>query len=493
MQDVQDLKLIIQSKVPLIVIESYEELRVLDMIRRLAIKNAIPAFAWSITEGFRRVDFQHDVSQRHTSEPDAALAHIKATSSPGLYVLCDFHPYVEGNPKNVRLLKEIALHYSALQHTVVLLSHSFDVPPEIKRFTAQFELSLPNDEQIMSIVREEAEKWSKQNQGKRVKTDQSTLSQLVKNMRGLTHGDVRRLAHGVIFDDGAIRGEDIPEINKAKFALMDMEGVLSYEYDTSSFAEVGGLENLKTWLQNRKAAFFKGKDEKDAPKGIMLLGIQGSGKSLAAKAVAGTFGIPLLRLDFGALYNKYIGESEKNLREALKLADLMEPAVLWLDEIEKGITQEDSGDQGVSKRILGSLLTWMSERSSAVFIVATSNDISKLPPELVRKGRLDEIFFVDLPNEEVRMSIFKIHLEKRNVDVANLDLNSLAQLARGFSGAEIEQVVVAAIYTSAARQESLQQCHLEEEIARTSPLSVVMYEKVEGLRQWAKERTVPAN
>jgi len=246
-------------------------------------------------------------------------------------------------------------------------------------------------------------------------------------------------------------------------------------------------------LQDRQQAFIEPSEAiPDSPKGIMLLGVQGSGKSLAAKAVAGMWGIPLLRLDFGSLYNKFFGETERNLRDALKLADTMSPCVLWLDEIEKGISTADS-DKGISKRLLATLLTWMAERTSRVFMVATSNNIADLPPELGRKGRLDEIFFVDLPDAETRAQIFDIHISKRNETVPDLETSLLAHLTDGFSGAEIEQIVVGALYTSAARDEPLSMSYLIDAIQNTNPLSVVMAEKIFQLRAWAEARTISAN
>lgn len=491
--DIHDLCLVLDSGIPLVVIESYEEPRVLQLMTRLAIKRQLALFSWTVTTGVQRVGYGVDLdNDQGFEQPEAALQHIKQTPEPGLYVLCDFHPYLQDEPKNVRLLKEIALQYEKLKHTVVFLSHQLELPPELKRYGAHFELSLPSDDQLLNIVREEAASWSNKNRGRKVKTDNKTLKKLVANLRGLSSGEARQLARGVIFDDGAISVDDLPEINKAKFTLMDMEGILSFEYDTSRFSEVGGLANFKQWLKDRQSAFIEDDQPLDRPKGVMLLGIQGSGKSLAAKAVAGVWGIPLLRLDFGALYNKYFGETERNLREALKLADLMSPCVLWMDEIEKGIAT-GLNDQGTSKRVLGTMLTWMAERSSKVFIVATSNDISQLPPELVRKGRLDEIFFVDLPSIDIRHSIFEIHLAKREQDFQEFDIQRLAEITEGFSGAEIEQVVVGALYSAAAEQQQLQMHHLVGAIKGTSPLSVVMAEDIQHLREWANNRTVLAN
>jgi len=317
------------------------------------------------------------------------------------------------------------------------------------------------------------------------------LKKLVNNLQGMSADDVRRLVRSAIWNDGALTEEDLPRINKAKFALLDMEGVMSFEQQTENFSQVGGLNNLKRWLLARREAFTRDDAQKDRPKGILLLGVQGSGKSLAAKAVAGLWGLALLRLDVGALYNKYHGETERNLREALKLADAMSPCVLWLDEIEKGMSQGNS-DNGTSQRLLGTLLTWMAERKTRVFIVATSNDISQLPPELIRKGRLDEIFFVDLPDLDVRKDIFVIHLNKRNCLAQQFDVQQLAIASEGFSGSEIEQAIVAALYSAESEGKLLDTATLLQELAATSPLSKVMAEQIAQLRAWAAERTIPA-
>ncbi len=493
MPEAHDLGLIIDSHIPLIIIQSHEESRAIDTITRLALKRSLPLYSWTITDGLKRRGFGFDLEEKQRlQEPDEILEHIKRTSTAGIYVLCDFHPWLDDAPRRVRLLKDIALNYRNTGHTLILLSYRLQTPPELKHLSAQFTMHLPSNEQIMAIVREEATRWSSNNQNKRVKTDNQTLQQLVKNLQGVTYSEVRRLARGAIVDDGAITADDIPTVNKAKFDLMDMGGVLSFEYDTAKFNDVGGLDNLKKWLSDRKQAFHgEGRGALDTPKGIMLLGVQGSGKSLAAKAVSGVWGIPLLRLDFGTLYNKFFGETERNLREALKLAELMSPCVLWIDEVEKGLGQ-DSNDQGISKRILGTLLTWMAENTHPVFMVATANNMAALPPELVRKGRIDEVFFVDLPDQPTRRQIFKIHLEKRSLDISQFNTVELSKLSDGFSGAEIEQAIVSALYTAHSLESSLTDSHIIEAITSTQPLSVLMSEQLDTLRAWAHERTVKA-
>jgi SpoVK/Ycf46/Vps4 family AAA+-type ATPase len=279
---------------------------------------------------------------------------------------------------------------------------------------------------------------------------------------------------------------------QAKYRLLDQGGALSFELDTARFSDVGGLTRLKRWLNQRKDVFLNQDKTLDPPKGILLVGVQGGGKSLAAKAVAGLWQLPLLRLDFGTLYNKFFGETERNLRSSLATAAAMAPCVLWVDEIEKAIASGDY-DSGTSKRVLGTLLTWMAEREAPVFLVATANRIDQLPPELIRKGRMDEIFFVDLPDLPTRQAIFDIHLKKRGLRPEDFDPGELAHNSEGFSGAEIEQAVVSGLYLAREQGQPLATHHLLTELAATRPLSVVMAEQLGALRDWAAERTVPAN
>lgn len=487
--DIRDLQLVLDSRVRLIAIESWDELRVLETLTSVAVQRGTNLMVWSISEGLHRLDFAGPCIEE-TDSLEGALRFVKSEQQTGLYVFFDAHPFLRDDPLVVRLIKEIAIAEGVQRPTLVLVSHALKLPPEVQRYAARFNLSLPSEDELLGIVREEAARWSQMNRGIRVRTDNRTLQQVVNNLKGLSHADSRLLARSLICDDGAITQEDLPELNKAKFQLLDLEGVLGYEADTARFADVGGLVNLKRWLSERQAAFMSG-DLQDMPKGMLLLGVQGSGKSLAAKAVAGLWGLPLLRLDFAALYNKYFGETERNLREALALAERMAPCVLWMDEIEKGLATGEM-DGGVSQRILGTLLTWMAERKSPVFVVATANVIQRLPPELLRKGRFDELFFVDLPDLGVREDIFRIHLQRRELDIASFNLPELAMLTDGFSGAEIEQAVVSALYTAQARHQKANQQLLVEMLQRTVPLSVLMAEDLAALRNWAASRTVAA-
>lgn len=487
-----DLALLLKQRSPIIVLESSQERQALAALSRIARKESFTVYRWSITDGLETLGFGPRVSRTAApEEPEALLASIRERNQGGVFVLCDFHRHLDDSPKVIRLLKDIALEFDSVEKRIVLLSHSVDIPPELQVFCARARLTLPTDDEILSIIRAQAKRYSDQRGGGRIKTDAKALEELLSSLRGMTHGDVERLAYHAIADDGAITFSDVPKVAQAKFALLNQQGLLHYVYDTEDFANVGGLNNMKRWLNQRQNRFADAStDVKDRPKGMLLTGVQGAGKSLAAKAVAGMWRLPLLQLDMGSLFNKYIGETEKQLRLAIEQAELMQPCVLWMDEIEKALGQS-SNDDGLSKRLLGYLLSWMSERKSSVFLVATSNDLSALPAELVRKGRFDEIFFVDLPTTDVRAEILGIHLAKRKLSLSHQDQQRVAELTEGFSGAEIEQIVVAAGY-ELEQGEFLQTHHLVREIAKTSPLSVVMSEQIDRLRSWADGRTVDA-
>ena len=490
MDDSHDLELLLRSRVPLIVIETQDEKRVIRLFTEIAISRATPVMAWSATSGLQRIDYDA-APQRHASEPQQALGQIKATETPGIYLLMDFHPYID-DAYNVRLLKEIAMEHATLGHTLVLVSHELELPQELAAFSARFSLSLPDSQRLEAIIREEAGHWSGLHKGSKVKTSQRTLDLIISQLRGLTATDARRLIRRIIHDDGAINSEDLERVTQARYQLLEANGALSCEFDTGSFAEVGGLENLKRWIKRRRDVFLRPDSTLDTPRGILLVGVQGGGKSLAAKAVAGMWSVPLLRFDFGTLYNKFHGETERNLREALQAAETMAPCVLWIDEIEKAVASGDN-DGGTSRRLLATLLTWMAERTAAVFIVATANAIEQLPPELIRKGRMDEIFFVDLPDAATRAEIFAIHLRKREHKPLDFDLMALTGITAGFSGAEIEQSIVAATYLAREQGVALNTAHLRSEIEQTRPLSRVMAEQMTQLRNWARDRTVSAN
>ena len=492
----RDLELILRSRSPIVVIETQDEARILEMLQSISIAATsgeyLPLFRWTITDGLQRIDIALE-PQMLNSEPTDVLKHIRAVSKPGLYILLDFHPFLD-DPVHVRLLKDICIRYPKIARQIVLISHKVALPRELESYSARVDLALPNEAERRKIIERIANEWSRENQGSKVQADAKAHKLLVQNLAGLTYADTERLARNAVFHDGAISKSDLPGVMKAKYELLNRGGALQFEYETERLKDVGGMERLKTWLAQRKPAFRRDgtAPHLDPPKGILLIGVQGCGKSLAAKATAGIFGVPLVRLDFGSLYDKYHGETERKLRESLKTADVMSPCVLWIDEIEKGIAGR-GGETGTTQRVLGSFLTWLAEKKSTVFIVATANDISAMPPELVRKGRFDEIFFVDLPGKRVRASIFAIHLTSRGQALKNFDIEKLSTISKGFSGAEIEQAVVSALYAAHAKEQSLSTEHLGQEIQQTKPLSIVMSERISALRLWADGRTVPCD
>jgi ATPase family associated with various cellular activities (AAA) len=502
-----DLEVLLRSRVPLIAVESRDESEVLKALLRACArmpgKNPIaapisngspnaglPLFQWTVTDGLKRLDTDVGPPQRTLTEPIEILKHVRATALAGTYALLDFHPYLHDSTL-VRLLKDIAQEYGRCGRTIVLISYAIEIPREVEHLTARCTLALPDPNERRQLVEDVARQWMRDNPRQPIKIDKHALSLLVENMNGLTASDTQRLARNAICDDGALQVSDVPSVMRAKYDLLNHNGILRYEHDTAHFTDVGGLSNLKAWLEKRRDAFDGSAPQLDAPKGVMLLGVQGCGKSLAARASAGIFNVPLLRLDCSALFDKFVGESERNLRESLSTADLLSPCVLWIDEIEKGFAAGDT-DGGATRRVLGAFLTWLSEKTSRVFVVATANEIAALPPELIRKGRFDEIFFVDLPDLQTREEILRIHATKRGITLDGPTLTALAQACEGFAGAEIEQAVVAALYTAHAQKTVPSAQLLAAEIAATRPLEVVMAEKVAALRSWAEGRTVAA-
>jgi hypothetical protein len=488
---ISDLCAIIRSPTPLIAVETNEEPQIVALARQIAQRFQIKAYRWTVTEGLQAFDVSDQPPQSILKSLET-LSYIKTSSSHCLFVLLDFHRYLE-DEIHVRFLKDIALAYNKHYSTILLVATSLKIPEELRPFTGYFHLPLPTPEQLRQIVHDVAGEWGAEHGRCTVQTTNKAIDLLVRNLAGLTATDARRLARKAITQNGAITESNIPAVMRAKYELLGKDSPLSFEHETAQFTEIGGMQRLRRWLEVRKSFFQEDAPPTlDPPRGILLLGVQGCGKSLTAKAAAGIFGVSLLRLDFGVLYSKYYGETERNLRKAFETAEVMAPCVLWLDEIEKGLAVGDE-DDGLSRRVLGMLLTWMAERKKPVFIVATANEITRLPPEVVRKGRFDEIFFVDLPAASNRRDILTIHLRKRCLDPALFNLEQLSEATAGFSGAEIEQAIVSAMYTAHAQEHEPNESHLLAEIRQTRPLSVLMSEKVEELRDWAADRTVPCD
>ena len=498
MSELQDLAALIRAGTPLIVIETPDETRVVDLFRQSLLHVWRALYRWSITEGLRRIDLDTEDDADIAPDASTTLAAIRAATQRGIYLLLDFQPYL-GYASTQRQVRDIVQRRDCQPHCLVLVGQKIELPAELEALAVRFAPQLPDANALLKLVQEEATAYARENGGKRVESDPDAVRQIVRNLRGLSATDARRIARHLIFRDGVLNADDLPELAKLKFELLNNSGHLHYEYDTARFADVAGARRLKRWIEQRKQVFVDGDAPPglDPPKGVLLLGVQGCGKSLLAKSIAGGFGVPLVRLDFGTLYDKYHGETERNLRAALASTEQLAPCVLWIDEIEKGLAGDagggDSSDGGVSRRVLGYLLTWMAERKSRVFLVATANQVHALPAELLRKGRFDEIFFVDLPAAEARAEIFALHLRRRALDPTAFDLPALAQAADGFSGAEIEQAIVSALYAAHAAGAPLSDFQLRTELKQTRPLSVLMAEQVDALRTWARERTVSAD
>jgi hypothetical protein len=495
MSELQDLASLVRSNTPLVVIETPEERRVVDLFRHVLTSVWRALYRWSITEGLRRVDLDREDPAEVPPVMSTTLQAFMQHDQRGIYLLLDAMPYL-GYASTQRMLREILERRGCIEHTVVLVGAKVELPPELEALAVRFRLQLPDENALLKMVNDEVGMYQRENGGRRVVVDKEALGLILRNLRGLSLGDARRIARQLIYRDGALGEADLPELSKLKFELLNKAGNLHFEYDTAKFGDIAGLARLKKWIKQRRDVFLSATPPEglDPPKGVLLLGVQGCGKSLAAKAIAGGLGVPLVRLDFGALYNKFHGETEKNLRDALDSAEQLAPCVLWMDEIEKGLASSGGEeDGGVSRRILGYFLTWMAERQSRVFMVATANAVQQLPPELLRKGRFDEIFFVDLPDAPTRGEIFQLHLDKRKIDWSAFSLAHLSDASAGFSGAEIEQAIVSAMYSAHADLGVVDEARLLEEIRNTRPLSVLMAEQVQALRHWASTRTVPAD
>jgi AAA+ superfamily predicted ATPase len=471
-----------------------DEDEALQLVRDAAMGLKADLLVWSITHGLREGLVSGAAALPETENPAAAMFKASQLGGPAIIATLDLACHLE-DPRTLRAWREAIGQMERVGGKLVMIDHAPSLPSVVRAHCQPMELTLPTEAELEQIVRSTLRSHHVQAPIE-IDLKRSELGAILRNLRGLSRRQAQRIITEAIEDDRRFDISDLDHVVARKRDLIGADGLLEFVDAPADMSEIGGLGRLKSWLKARTLDLSDEALEQGLrpPRGVMMLGVQGAGKSLCAKAIAAAWRRPLLRLDPGALYDKYIGESERRLRDALGQAELMAPIILWIDEIEKGFASASgtSNDGGLSRRMFGSLLTWMQEHKEPVFLVATANDIESLPPELMRKGRFDEIFFVDLPGEEAREAILKIHLKKRKRDSAAFDLPGLIAVTDGYSGAEIEQGILAALHDCLSQQRSLTTDDLLASYRESPPLSVTMREKVDALRQWAKGRCVPA-
>jgi len=494
---IRELDTLVRARYPLVYLVSWEESRVDTLVEELAKTHGKALLHWSITRGLRRVaGGRAPVPIESTRDPVDALQAIGKLTEPAFVVLKDFHPFLS-DPTVVRAVRDLGQQLKSAYTTAILLSPTLNIPVELEKDVTVLDVPLPSFADLWQLL---SEIVGVLRQGKRatVELSRSSAEQLVKAALGLTLSEAENAFAKAVALDDRLDASDVQLILEEKRQVIRKSGLLEYHPPDRALGDVGGLGLLKQWLATRSAAFGEAARRfgLPEPRGLLLLGVQGCGKSLCAKAVAAQWSLPLLRLDMGRIFSGLVGSSEENLRRAIRVAESVAPAVLWVDEIEKGLSGSASSgatDSGVTARVFGAFLTWLQEKSAPVFVVATANRIDTLPPELLRKGRFDDIFFVDLPDAAERAEIFGIHLARRGRAAEGFDPLALARLAEGFSGAEIEQVIIAGLYLAFGEGRELEGRDLERAIGETMPLSTTMREEIQGLREWARRRTRPAS
>ena len=478
-----ELKTLVRSMHPVVLVESAEEERIDDLLRALAAELRLPLFTWTVTRGLQRIDGTGAI--HGTADPRILLRHLATLTVEAIFHLKDLAAHL-GTPEAARAFREAAHAFAKTRSTIILSGPSVVLPEDLSREAVRLRLQLPERSELRQLVSRVVQSLRSQHRIE-VSLGPEGMAALLHALSGLTLNQARQAIARAILDDNRLAADDIPALVRQKGERIRDSGLLEFYPAEENAFELGGFARLKEWLTRAQAGFS---DEAralglPAPRGVLFVGVQGCGKSLAAKVIARTWRQPLLKLDAGRLYDKFVGESERNLRKALDVAEAMAPCVLWIDELEKAFATGGDGDAGLSRRMLGSLLTWLQERKAAVFVAATANDLARVPPELLRKGRFDEIFFVDLPASPEREAILRIHLALRKQDPVAFDIPALADATEGFSGAEIEQAVVTSLYRALHEKQPLTNALLLEEIGRTSPLSISRREDIARIRESA--------
>jgi len=499
----QELDVLIRARYPIVYVESWEEERVEACLHRIAVARNKNLFVWTVTEGIVKSGAEPQRSRMRTgstADPLAALDAVIDQVDPSIYLFKDFHRFTEDERCNltvIRRLRDVAYHLRDTYKTIVIVSPLMRIAPDLGKdiTVVEFGLPVPRDfSQLLDRIIDDV----KDNPNVRIELDAEARERLLRAARGLTLKEAENVFAKTLVLDGKLDGDDIGVVFSEKQQVIKKSGLLEYYETQERFGHVGGLDNLKEWLAKRSIAFSDraARFGLPAPRGILLLGVQGCGKSLCAKTVSGLWKLPLLRFDIGRMFSGLVGSSEENVRRAIQTAESVAPVILWIDEIDKalaGSAGSAGSDGGTSARVFGTLLTWLSEKTASVFVIATANNISHLPPELLRKGRLDEIFFVDLPSEAERTEILRIHLKKRGRDPARFDIQRLARGSDGFSGAEIEEAINSALFDAFSVQQDLNTDFVHQNLKETVPLSKTMSEELGRLRSWANGRARPAS
>jgi hypothetical protein len=550
------LKVLINSSTPIIVMETSEEVHAVSMVRAACSQLNMATFEWTIADGLLRSGSNRPAEAPKTSlqartdqatmltqtgrnytqsrtaltpgggevarlaravtsslgadgaaaatgvaiyntrEPVQALANMESMTVEAVFILKDFHRHMD-DPIVIRRLRDVGQKFATNRRTVILTAPEIAVPAELTTLVEYFDLPLPDRGRMHEIIKEVFARLSRTYPLK-VQLDDAGVDAISANLRGLTEEEAERAISQALVTRYALCPESVTDVLEAKKQLLRHSGMLEFVEASDNMAAVGGLENLKHWLGQRRGAWEDSAREfgLEPPRGMIILGVQGCGKSLCARAVAGEWKLPLVKFDTSAVYDKFIGETEKRIRKVFQVAEGLAPCILWIDELEKVFAgsgpDSASADAGVSSRLLASFLSWMQERKAPVFVAATCNNVTVLPPELIRKGRFDELFFVDLPNQAERRQIFSIQLAKRKRTPADFDLEKIAAAAKGYSGAEIDAAVQGGLYAAYSEKKQLSTQSLLDALAQTVPLSITRAEEIQTLRGWARTRAVPA-
>ncbi len=490
----EQMDVLIRSRYSILYVVSWEEDRVEKTLAEIAKRQEKKLFTWAITRGF--IETGEGQSDPSTTDPLRALDFVMESDDSALFALLDFDPFLD-DPVVERKLRDVAHALKASYKTLVIVSPVLKIPDHLEKDFTVIDYKLPGLEelgaQLDGIIAQVAD-----NPNIKIELDEQGREHIVKAALGLTLSEAENVFAKALVTNSRLDMGDVEIVLAEKEQIIRKSGILEFYSAEEQFAEIGGLDSLKDWLKKRGKAFTEAAREfgLPEPKGCLLIGVQGCGKSLSAKAVAGLWKLPLLRLDVGSVFGGVVGSSEQNMRRAIRLSESIAPCILWLDELEKGFagTQSSSfSDAGTTARVFGSFITWLQEKTVPVFVIATANDVTALPPELMRKGRFDEIFFVDLPSAPEREDIFRIHLTKRHRDADSFDLEALARASAGFSGAEIEQAVISALYDAFDQDRKLTQEDLLNNLHNTVPLSETRKEDIDALREWAQNRARAAS